>query len=154
MEPIKILKNVVNRPTQGSPQYFIVLNRMPVFVYERKGDLLLAEDSGFYSCYRYEAPSKGFQAFGGSKFDIQLKNGEVEKAHGQWWSTRHPESQNKKMCDRGYQTLDGLAKCFVFCGGSIFSTELLETCKDEAVEYWALSKELSSSRKTSFGPDF
>ena len=81
---IRIIDMIDHRNKYGTQQY-LVLNREPVFLYERKCDWLIAEDCGFFDFYHYKRPSGSFYAFAGRKFDIPLKDGSVEKAYGQWW---------------------------------------------------------------------
>ena len=72
-------------------QIFVIVDKKPKFLYERKGDLLVADDDGFYNTYYYERPNKYSKAFGGREFGIQLKDGNVEHAFGQWWDGKHQE---------------------------------------------------------------
>lgn len=95
-------------------QRFIVTDRKPVFVYERKGIWLIAEDSGFFGFYKYDPPGHSWRAFGGREFDIPLKNGSIEKAYGQWWDYMPPD-HNGLLIETGYGTPEELSKCNVFC---------------------------------------
>ena len=47
---VKII-DVIDRKHAYGVQRFLVLNKMPDFVYERQGRYLIAEDSGFYNFY-------------------------------------------------------------------------------------------------------
>ena len=112
MEPLKII-DIIDHKSKLFTQRFLVLNRKLHFEYEKVGKWLIAEDNGFFSFYYYEKPCGRFKAFGGSEFDINLKNGEVIKATGQYWSGI-PETHAKKVIGLGYGTVDGLASCNVF----------------------------------------
>ena len=114
---IKII-DVIKHQNKYGYQWFLVINRKPDFIYERNGNFLIAEDSGFFNFYFYERPTPGFYAFAGRKFDIKLKNGGVEKAFGQWWD-KTPPDYVELLYHFGYGTPEGLAKCNVFCSGSI-----------------------------------
>lgn len=109
----------------GIPHYYLVLDEMPKFVFERKGNRLDAEDDGFFESYGYEAPSERWQAFGGRKFDLPLKDGTVEHASGQWWWCAPLVSANPgKIVSVGLSTLENLGKCYVFTSGSIAKSKL------------------------------
>ena len=88
-------------------QISVVLDSMPVFLYERKGNRLEAEDDGFYNSYGFETPSKRWKAFAGRKFDIPLKDGTVEKAFGQWWDV-DPKDLREETVNVGIGTIEML----------------------------------------------
>lgn len=114
---IKIL-DVIKHRNKYAVQTFVVLNRRPDYKYERKGDWLIGEDSGFFSFYRYKV-DRHAKAFAGREFDIRLKNGEVIKASGQWWDDV-PESYVRGLIYHlGVGTPEELAKCNVFCASNI-----------------------------------
>lgn len=142
---IRVIKHVIN---EKSGQRFVVLNRLPDFKYVKKGNLLLAEDSGFYSCYYYGRPDKYSQAFAGRKFDIPMLDGSVIKASGQWWNGEHPIYKEIKAVRHGYSTIDKLKRCFVFTGGVLFNESLLNTCAKNPVEYWELERKLRAVQNT------
>jgi hypothetical protein len=124
MEPIKILDVIAHR-NKDYTQLFVVTDRKPVYRYERKGNWLIAEDSGFFSFYKYSRPSHGFQAFAGSKFDILMVGGTVEEAHGQWWGDI-PEDYQSFLVSPGVATLKELGNCYVFYSGRHFEREILD----------------------------
>lgn len=117
LKPIKIV-DIIHHKNKYTTQEMLVLDRMPVFLYERKGRYLIAEDSGFFNFYGYEACSPGWEAFGGSKFDIPLIDGTIIKAFGQWWDSM-PKDYRGLLCSPGISTADRLAKCNVFNGGNV-----------------------------------
>lgn len=39
-------------------QDFVVLDKLPEFLYEKKGVCLIASDDGFYDCLFYDTPGK------------------------------------------------------------------------------------------------
>lgn len=116
MEKLKII-DIIDHKNKYDIQRFVVLNKKPVYIYERKNGWLIAEDSGFFNFYRYDTPSGRFYAFCGRKFDIPLIDGSVEKAYGQWWDGV-PGDYQELTIHIGYGTPEGLAKCNVFCGAS------------------------------------
>lgn len=129
MEPIKILDVIVHRNKDYS-QLFVVTDRKPEYKYERKGKWLIAEDSGFFSFYKYDRPSRGFQAFAGRKFDIPMVDGTVEKAHGQWWDGV-PKDYQGLLISPGVATLEELESCYVFYGGRCCDREILDAWLSE-----------------------
>ena len=116
MEELRIIDIIDHKNKYGSQQ-FVVLNRSPVFIYGRKGEWLIAEDSGFFNFYKYDRPSGIFYAFAGRKFDIPLHNGLVEKAYGQWWDGI-PDDYQELVQSIGYGTPEKLSECNVFSGVS------------------------------------
>ena len=105
-------------------QVFLVLDKMPNFIYERKGNCLIASDDGFYDTLYYEKPFGRFKAFAGREFDIPLKDGTVEKATGQWWDGKHQENAPEPIVSVGYSTIEQLHRCYVFSGGHISKAKL------------------------------
>ena len=61
LEEIKII-DVIKHRNKHYTQTMIVVDRDPVFEYEKDGSLLIAHDSGFFNFYVYDKPSKHFQA--------------------------------------------------------------------------------------------
>ena len=111
-------------------QIFIVLDELPNFVYERRGKFLEAEDSGFFNFYKFDLFGNN-KAFGGRRFDIPLKDGSVEKAHGQWWDSV-PNDYYGLLYNVGISTLDKLANCYVFHSGKIDKKILDEWLRENA----------------------
>ena len=105
--------DVIKHKNKYSTQTMIVIDKHPEFKYKRVGDMLIAEDSGFFSFYKYKKPSKNWEAFAGREFDIHLDSGEIEKAYGQWWD-HLPEDYSDLVYCFGTQTEEGLARCNVF----------------------------------------
>jgi len=137
IEPIRIVKHV---HSISSGQKFAVISRMPAFKFTRRDDLLLAEDSGFYSCYKYCTPGKYSRAFAGREFKIPMSDGSMIEANGQWWQALHPAHKDNRLLDYGIETEENLKKCFVFCS-ALFDAKLLETCSYPSVEYWDLERQ-------------
>lgn len=117
MNEIKII-DIIDHKNQCSTQRFLVVSRKPKFTYERRGDFLIGEDSGFFNFYAYDSPSLGIRAFAGSKFDIPMKDGSTIKANGQWWNAM-PEDYYGLLNSSGVSTIAELSKCHVFCSGNI-----------------------------------
>lgn len=124
MDPIKIQDIIFHKNKYGT-QIFVVLERKPIFKFECKDNWLIAEDSGFFSFYKYDRPSKGFYAFAGRKFDIPMTDGTVEKAYGQWWDGV-PKDYQGLLVSPGCSTLEELESCYVFYGGRCCDREILE----------------------------
>ena len=106
-------------------QISVVLDSMPVFLYDRTGNRLEAEDDGFYKSYGFETPLERWKAFGGSKFDIPIKDGTVEKAVGQWWDVE-PKDPKEEIINVGIGTLERLKTCYVFMSGRISKKKLTD----------------------------
>ena len=135
--PIKILDIIYYRES-----YYIIIDRAPVFVYERKGDkLLIAEDSGFFNFLKYSNPSGNFYAFGGHKFDIPMTNGTTKEAYGQWWDTV-PRDYSGLLYSVGYSTIEELNNHNVFCGGNIDQL---------VIDQW-LNEDLPSNNYNKYNP--
>lgn len=102
----------------------LVLNRQPNFVYtELPGGHLLGFDGPFD---RYLAFSRAwgeqFTAFGGAELCLRMADGSERKVKDHWW-----HGSRVGYVDVAVQTVEGLAKCFVFCGGpSIHKDDLAE----------------------------
>lgn len=111
---IKII-DIIHHKNKYGTQIFHVLERMPLFIYERKGNYLIGEDSGFFNFYGYEAPFGRFKAFAGRKFDIPMKDGSLIRANGQWWDSVPPD-YNGLLVRVNIGTVEALNKCNVFCG--------------------------------------
>jgi hypothetical protein len=107
------IKDVIHHRNKYGTQEFVVIDRTPDFLYEKEGDYLIGEDSGLFNFYKHIPPSNGFEAFAGRKFDINLKNGDVVKASGQWWDAR-PDSYDDLVYKMGVSSLCELDECHVF----------------------------------------
>lgn len=105
-----------------------VLDKSPELIYTKYGnDTIIGTDGVFISSFGYEAPSKGFYAFGGRKFDIKLSNEEIEHCYGQWWdklTKRGAEVINDTIIHVTAQSLDQLKSCYVFCGYRAIASEI------------------------------
>lgn len=116
-------------------QLFLLLNREPIFTYDKSNDWLIAEDTGFFSFYHFGQPTKHFKAFAGRVFDIPLKTGECIVASGQWWDAVPTEYRNKVL-SLGYGTLESLSECYVFCHTYV---------SKEVVEKWLAENSVSNN---------
>lgn len=112
-----LISDIIIHRNKMFTQTFLLLNRKPVFAFFERDKWLIAEDNGFFKFYYYEKPVGRFKAFGGSEFDIPMKNGKVIKANGQWWDAV-PKDYISKVDSYGYGTIDTLSKCYVF--GSVY----------------------------------
>lgn len=122
---ITIIDIIDHRDAYGV-QRQLVVDRMPEFVFERRGaNWLIGHDSGFFQFYKYDRPGPGWKAFAGLKFDIRMADGSVEKAHGQWWDAR-PTDFYGLTHSLGVNTIENLEQCYVFRGGIHVDRELVD----------------------------
>lgn len=115
-----IIDIIVHSHKYGS-QVMVVLDEPLSFVYEREGDYLIAEDGGFFSFYGYSPPTSCFQAFGGRKFEIPMKDGSIIEATGEWWDCT-PPNYDGRVYSWGVSSIDELNECYVFCSGYVDKT--------------------------------
>jgi hypothetical protein len=105
--------DIIDHTTSVCVQRMLVLDRMPVFAYEKRGIWLIGHDSGFFGFYVYERPGPTWKAFGGAKFDIPMVDGSVTKAVGQWWDAC-PADYSDIVYAHGIGTTEDLSRCNVF----------------------------------------
>ena len=120
--PINIV-DVIARPSQFGQivHYYVIVDRAPRLVYERRsGGMLVAADDGFYDVLHISPGST--EAFAGREFDISLTDGTTLRAKGQVWSShiKHDEP----TIEVGVATLEQLAQCYVFFGGTMSRAKL------------------------------
>lgn len=145
---IKITRVVASKNKYtGETHYSLVLNRSPVFLFEEFGSFLVAEDCGFFNSYQL-CHDPYDKAFGGNKFDIRLKNGDVIKADGQWWASipREEVWPGVETTCLGIATVEELSRCYCFFGGRIWTPLLEEALKMPTTGYWDFDKELRGVR--------
>ena len=123
-KPIEIVDVILHR-SKYMIQRFVVISRRPEIVYERKGEFLVGEDSGIFNFYKHGACGATWKAFAGREFDIPLKDGTAEHAHGQWWDAVPPDYQGL-VVRQAFSTVEQLAECYVFCGYYMDATMLDE----------------------------
>ena len=139
METVKII-DVIKHQNQYAAQTFIVVDKYPKFLYEKRGNWLIGEDSGFFNFYRYEK-CRGFEAFAGRKFTIPLKDGTKMEADGQWWDDI-PMDYRGLVGRHGVNTIKALKSCNVF----------MSTCFDpEILKLW-LEKNEPSNNYNKYSP--
>jgi hypothetical protein len=146
---IKITRVVASlNKFSGETHYSLVIDRSPVFLFERFGSFLVAEDCGFFNSYQF-CNDQYEKAFGGSKFDIRLKNGETIKADGQWWASipREEVWPGVDTTCLGIATIEELSRCYVFFAGRIWTPLLEEALKMPTIGYWDLDKEIRSTKE-------
>ena len=145
MSDIEII-DFIKHKNAYSHQYFLVVDREPEYLYEKKGNWLIGEDSGFFNFYYHEAPSSNFQAFAGRSFDIMMKDGSTIKACGQWWHGV-PNDFSDLVYNFGCNTPENLHSCNVFRSGSV---------DKDIVDNWLLGNEISNNynRYNKRHPDF
>lgn len=116
-----------------------VLSEAPKMVYTKYRTCIIGTDGTFYSCLIYEAPGKGWQAFGGRKFDIELSDGNVEHCHGQWWDGFNAEAfkiLGFKPIRVVVQSLERLKECYCFIGDSANPERLNDLVKEYKGIVW------------------
>ena len=112
---------------------------MPVFTFEREGNWLIGEDSGFFSFYCYRKPSYCSKAFGGREFSIILKDGSKIKTNGQWWHGINPGYEG--LVDfASIGTLESLNQCYVFIGGMWIDSHLIRHTINPSNNYHKYNK--------------
>jgi hypothetical protein len=114
MKPIKII-DIIHHKNKYGIQQFVVTDRQPEFLYDRKNGWLIGEDSGFFNFYFLQPPTKYAKAFAGREFKIPLKDGTEIEAKGQWWDGI-PEDYCGLLASLGVGTPETLSKCNVFSG--------------------------------------
>lgn len=127
-------------------QFFVVLNRMPIFKYKRTGNLFTAIDGICCDALAYERGSRG--AFGGQVFNIDLEDGGKFKCAGNVWAVAKQKATDKPILEWGVATEDMLRKCFVFCGGGVFTESINEWLKDNEIktDYFEYRDRLAKER--------
>lgn len=103
-------------------QVSVIVDAMPMFVYERRGNYLFAADGGWYDCYEIEPGSKG--AFGGREFDIPMRDGTVIHAFGQIWSSGVSKNAPEPIASVGVASIEALDRCYCFFGGNVSRAKL------------------------------
>jgi len=134
LDPISIV-DIIQHRNERFTQTFFVLDRAPEFVYERIGNSLVAEDSGFFNFYYYNPPSQGFKAFAGREFTIKMKDEDDIEAKGQWWDGM-PADYSGLVYQHGVGTIKGLNDCNVFSSCYV---------DKEVVSYWLANNDPSNN---------
>lgn len=122
--PISIV-DIIDHSNKHFTQRMLVVDRMPRFIYQRRGDTLIGHDSGFFKFFGYGRPGPNWQAFGGAKFQIPMADGSVIEADGQWWDVC-PKDFSEVTYGLGVSTIAELEKCHVFTGGIHVDRELVD----------------------------
>lgn len=146
LAPVQILDVINHKTAYGTDQWFILVDRMPVSIYTRKGNSLTSNDSGFYDFLGIELGSSG--AFAGRKFTIRLDDGTDFECNGQVWACGAPGG-TEPLRQVGVATKEALDKCYVFSGAHVSVALLTEWLskntpssnyykhdRRESVEYW------------------
>jgi len=123
--PIRIIDVIATTTpySGGRVNYSVIVDRMPVRVYERSGLHLTSCDSGFYDFLVIEPGSS--KAFAGSKFDLNMADGTVYNCHGQVWSCG-PTMAPEPTIEVGIGTIEELTKCHVYSAASVSIARLNE----------------------------
>ena len=109
-----------------------VLDKKPELIYKKVDGLIYGTDGIFYQCYKYDRPSKNWQAFGGREFEIKLETGDIVKCNGQWWNGGFDEVGKLAGCTIGasvLSTVEELKKCYVFSGYEVDMDKFKEFIK-------------------------
>ena len=127
--------------------FAIVLEEKPKLVYKRIGtNIIYGTDGIFYKCYGFDRPSKGWEAFGGSKFDLEMEDGEVINCYGQWWDSGSNKVGEHVGCKIGHAAvgvIDDLKRCYVYSGYDVDVekyNEFLKTYTGTIFEYMDYEK--------------
>lgn len=101
------------------------------FEYEKYGDIIIGidETDTFLVVYVYDWPSKGFKAFGGREFDIELKDGEIIHCNGQWWyggANKAIEVLGRDIISVAVGSVNELTETYVFNSMYMFKDKLEE----------------------------
>lgn len=129
MTPIKIEAIV-----RFNDQEAYALSRMPEFKYQRDGNILWANDSGFFSTYEKGCPG----AFAGREFDIPMADGSVIRSHREWWdsgASRIADKMGIPLIQVPISTEKKLKKCYVFSGGISVEKTAFEKMRSEYAGY-------------------
>ena len=126
----------------------LVLSEHPKILYERYGNYLfgLDEYGVFCNCYKYDSPSKGWEAFAGRKFDIPITDGTFEHAYGQWWdggADEFAKALGSEIISVTVRTKDDLKRCYVFTGCRADKAEyskLRGQYQGKVFDYWEYEK--------------
>lgn len=126
MEDLKIIAIVRTKTWDG-----YVLNRDIDLKYELLygSSILVARDGPFYKAYQ-KGWMGGKGAFGGSLFDIPLKDGSgAIHAAGEWWdagASKIAEMLKINLISAAVGTIPDLINCYVFCGLSADKDKLVK----------------------------
>lgn len=114
--------DVIQHRNAYNVQTMIVVDRMPEFVYVRRGEHFIAHDDGFYDFLAGHA-GKG-DAFAGREFHIKLEDGSTFHCQGRVWSSGHGGHVSEAVVEVGVATVEQLHKCYVFMGGRVSAAKL------------------------------
>ena len=122
-----------------------VLDEKYSLTYEQYENLLVGSDdtNTFYNVLYYSPcggnPNFGGNyAFGGRKFDLQMKNGTVTHCYGQYWDGRYSDAEKIlgiEFADFPNGTMEHLRECYVFYGGTIDHKKLNQMMNDFFAEH-------------------
>ena len=142
MSAIKIIDVIKTKP-YGNDRFFVVVDRMPERVYSRDGDLFISNDSGFYDFL--QGTQREGKAFAGRKFTIRLDDGTDWQCNGDMWAT-HSHGKTEPVVSAGVNTMEGLAKCYVFSACSVSKALLDEwlAANEPCPDYWEYEKRIKS----------
>lgn len=136
----------------GSKHYYLIVDRKPKFLYQRKGNLISSRYKGFISSFVREPGTT--KAFAGRSFTIPMQDGSALEATGQYWSAGQLEAAGEDVVSVGVATRSELKKCYVFMGHYITKNKLdnfLNNNPDKIFsDYWkySTSKPPTAARPT------
>jgi hypothetical protein len=104
---------------------YLLVDEIPKITYKKIGmSYVGSDDQEFFNDYlKYEQASKGFQAFAGREFTIELKDGTIVKLKDHWWDSGAYDKENEYIQVR-LGTLKQLQDCYVFFGYNIRKDKL------------------------------
>ena len=129
-----------------------VLDENPNLEYVKNGNTIVGTDGIFCNCYFFETPGPRWKAFAGREFDIQLKDGEIVKCNGQWWSgvtEKAVEILGEKPIHITAGFIDDLKKCYVFFGYTAIRSKIEELRKQYngiVWDYWDYEATITNNK--------
>lgn len=122
IEPIRIVDVIWHKPEHWGAQLFVVINRMPEWMYSRNGLYFSANDSGFYDFLK--GTQRQGDAFGGRKFSIKLDDGSDWPCNGDMWSIGSTAG-TEPVYQAGISTIEKLNDCYCF-SSALVSKKLVD----------------------------
>lgn len=132
----------------------VVLKEELDYEYERYGSIIVGLDSTgtFAKVYLYNNRlASGERAFGGRKFKLPLKSGEVVECKGEWWfgvNARVEEIVGGELIEVAYGVEKSLKGCYVYTAAYAVASKLDEIIagyNGKTYDYWEYEKELKQT---------
>lgn len=120
----------------------LVLDEKPDLVYEKNVNCILGSDGTFLHTYYLDQCGPRWMAFGGRKFDLTMKGGEVVHCYGQYWDgvkDAHRKMVSGEIISVTANDINSLKECYVFCGYKGVKhkiDQLISEYKGIVYDYW------------------